>query len=400
MLGGCARRAAYDGASGGPITINFWNGFTGPDGKTMDAIVQNFMRENPDVVVKTQTIPWGTYYDKLTLGFAYGGAPDVFIMPAARLPEFASFDALRPLDDLRPAPRPEEFAPIPWRASFAKGHLVALPLDVHPFGLYYNTKLFREAGIAHPPTNWDEFLADAQKLTKDTDKDGRPDQWGFVFTNQRSNFLTFSHQWGGDVLTPDNKRGAMFSPANLKATGQMHDLIYRYKVAPRPEGVDAWLAFRQGKVGMALEGIYMLTGLEEQKGLEFAGAPVPQFGPKRAIWGGSHLLAMPRGISETRARAGWRLMRFLSEHSFAWAKGGQVPARLAVEQSPQFAALPVQAQFARQLDIVQYEVPMPRANALFPFVDPAVEAILLDLQTPEAALRDADRRINQVLERP
>lgn len=401
---GCARRAASNDASGSPITINFWNGFTGPDGKTMDAIVQDFMRENPDVIVKTQTIPWGTYYDKLTLGFAYGGGPDVFIMPAARLPEFASFDTLRPLDDLYASDaRPlsaADFAPVPWAATFYKGRHVALPLDVHPLGLYYNTKLFREAGIAHPPTNWDEFLADAQKLTKDTDRDGRPDQWGFVFTNQRSNFLTFSHQWGGDVLTADNKQGAMFSPANLKATGQMHDLIYRYKVAPRPEGVDAWLAFRQGKVGMAMEGIYMLTGLEEQKGLEFAGAPVPQFGPKRAIWGGSHLLAMPRGISAARAAAGWRLMRYLSEHSLAWAKGGQVPARLAVEQSPQFAALPVQAQFARQLNIVQYEVPMPRANALFPFVDPAVEAILLDLQTPEAALRDADRRINQVLERP
>jgi len=93
-------------------------------------------------------------------------------------------------------------------------------------------------------------------------------------------------------------------------------------------------------------------------------------------------------------------MRFLSDNSLLWAKGGQIPARLAVLHSPEFAALPVQSQFARQLPFVQYEPLTPKDNALFPFVDPAVEAVLLDLQTPEQAMRDACRRVEQVLERP
>jgi len=73
-----------DGKDGNKIVVNFWNGFTGPDGKTMAAIVKQFQADNPDVEVKMQIIPWGTYYDKLTLSLAYGGAPDVFIMQAAR----------------------------------------------------------------------------------------------------------------------------------------------------------------------------------------------------------------------------------------------------------------------------------------------------------------------------
>jgi multiple sugar transport system substrate-binding protein len=92
-------------------------------------------------------------------------------------------------------------------------------------------------------------------------------------------------------------------------------------------------------------------------------------------------------------------MRFLSDNSLAWAEGGQVPARRDIAQSAAFARLPVQSQFARQLDYVQYEPLTPQINALFPFVDPAVEAVLLDLQTPEAAMRDASRRIEQVLAR-
>src|SRR3569833_474394 len=72
----------------GRIILDFLNGFTGPDGKTMQGMVDQFQRENPDIKVRMQIIPWGTYYDKLTLSLAYGGAPDVFIVHAARLHEF------------------------------------------------------------------------------------------------------------------------------------------------------------------------------------------------------------------------------------------------------------------------------------------------------------------------
>jgi multiple sugar transport system substrate-binding protein len=414
--GGCMRSRGSGSSrdADGRTVIRFWNGFTGPDGKTMEAIVQQFMAENPDVRVRMQIIPWGTYYDKVTLALAYGGAPEVFILHATRMPEFASYDALHALDDLYAAetaggasPLAESnFAPIPWHASFFGGHQYALPLDVHPIGLYYNTRLFEEAGIvdaagkAKPPTDWTGFIDAAHRLTRDTDGDGRVDQWGFNFTWQRTNFVTFLAQHGGSILTPDGKQGALSSSESVRAADVMRDLIDRYRVAPRPEGVDAWLAFRQGKVGMVMEGIYMLSSLEEQKGLAFAGAPVPRFGPKPGAWAGSHLLCQPRGIAPDVSRAAWRLMRYISDHSLDWARGGQVPARRDIRESAAFQALPVQSQFARQLPYVQYEPLHPKANAIGPFIDPAIEASLLDLQTPEAAFADADRRMNQVLARP
>lgn len=410
VSGGCTRSRRDSGGPPGAIEIRFWNGFTGPDGQTMAALVRQFQVENPDVRVKMQIIPWGTYYDKLTLSMAYGGAPDVFIMQVARFSEFASFHTLRPVADLEASARPPlaagDFAPVPWRASFYQGTQYALPLDMHPLGLYYNTKLFKEAGIvdahgeAKPPHTLAEFRDDARRLTRDTDRDGRPDQWGLVITNQHSNWLTFAHQFGGDILTPDGKRGALSSPACLRATHLMVDLIYKDRVAPKPEGVDAWLSFRTGKAAMAMEGIYMLSSLQEQPGLEFAGAPVPQFGPKRGVWGGSHLLCQPANIAPGRARAAWRLMKFLSDHSVAWAAGGQVPARLDVKRSPEFRKLTVQSQFAKEFDEVIYDPQVPRAASLNQFVDPAIEAALLQLQTPEEAMKDGDRRINQLLSRP
>lgn len=404
-----SRSDGPESGAGGRIVVDFWNGFTGPDGKMMETMVRQFEEANPDIDVRMQIIPWGTYYDKLTLSLAYGSAPELFIMHAGRLPEFASFDVLHPLGGLleaTPSLTAADFAPAPWEASFYEGKLLGLPLDVHPIGLYYNPKLFREAGItdaqgnAKPPTNWDEFLDAARRLTKDTDDDARIDQWGFVFTWQRSNWFTFAYQFGGGVLSPDGNDCAMASPDNLEALRRMHALIYTHKVAPKPEGIDAWLAFRQGKAAMALEGIYMLASLEEQKGLSYAGAPVPQFGPVKAAWAGSHLLCQPAGIAPRQSQAAWRLMRYLSDHSVLWAKGGQVPVRLAALRSPEFQALEIQSEFAKQLPYVKYEPLTPRMNALYPFVDPAIEAVLLDLETPKAATEDACRRIEQVLERP
>jgi multiple sugar transport system substrate-binding protein len=151
---------------------------------------------------------------------------------------------------------------------------------------------------------------------------------------------------------------------------------------------------------MAMEGVYMLASLEEQKGLDYAGAPIPRFGPYPATWGDSHMLCQPAGISPAQSKAAWRLMRFISDHSLTWAKGGQVPARLAVMHSPGFRALPVQSQFARQVSYVRYAPMIPRGNALAQFTDPAIEAVLLGLQTPKAATEDACRRIDQLLERP
>ena len=103
VCGGCAHPPTSRGVARdaqGRIVLNFWNGFTGPDGKTMEVMVDKFQQDNPDVRVKMQIIPWGTYYDKVTLALAYGGAPDVFVCHAARIPEFASFGKLRPLDEL------------------------------------------------------------------------------------------------------------------------------------------------------------------------------------------------------------------------------------------------------------------------------------------------------------
>lgn len=398
LLAGCGKQAINKDTV---VEINFWNGFSGPDGQQMEKIVQKFNEEYQGKIrVKMQIIPWGTFYDKVTLGLAFGGAPEVFVLHVNRFPEFASHGVLASIDDLvqMDSPPESEFVSAPWKATFWKGKQMALPLDCHPLGLFYNLDLFDKAGIKGPPTTLSEFNEAARKLTVDKNGDGQPDQWGFAFTWLHSNTYCFLNQFDTGLLSPDLTQSGLSTSESEQALATMSGIIDG-KLAPKPEGQDAWLGFQTGKIAMAMEGVYMMTSLAKQKGLRFAAAPVPQFGPKKAVWAGSHLLAMPADISQDKRQASWKFIRYLSDNSIVWAEGGQVPVRKSILATERFKSLPVQSEFAKQLDYVVFEPQSVNYNLVATFGDSAFEAILNRTQSPKEALATASRRINNILER-
>lgn len=69
---------------------------------------------------------------------------------------------------------------------------------------FYREDLLQAEGLS-APTTWDELLDVAEKMTKDTDGDGKIDQYGFVFSAARGWNLTlvwvpFLFSAGGDVF--------------------------------------------------------------------------------------------------------------------------------------------------------------------------------------------------------
>jgi multiple sugar transport system substrate-binding protein len=188
---------------------------------------------------------------------------------------------------------------------------------------------------------------------------GQPDQWGFVFTNWETNVYTFMRQFGGEFFTPDHTRCILNNDRNIAALQFCVDLIQRYKVAPQPENFDSWIGFRQGKVGIVFEGIYMLADLQKQKDLDFSGAPVPQVADHRAVWADSHNLCMRSDVKEPELSATWRFVKYLSDNCLDWAAGGQIPVRKSLRATPRFAAMPVQSAFARQIPYVVYQPRLP-----------------------------------------
>ncbi len=85
--------------------------------------------------------------------------------------------------------------------------LYAIPRDVSNLVIYYNKDLFKKYGIPVPNEYWsfDDLLILSQKLTKDTNNDGKTDIWGISFEEDLLFYLPYLMSEGGGVLSDDLK---------------------------------------------------------------------------------------------------------------------------------------------------------------------------------------------------
>jgi multiple sugar transport system substrate-binding protein len=384
---------------GNPITIRFWNGFTGPDGRSILRLVRQFNEKNPDVSVLMQRMDWGTYWNKLFVAGLGGRAPEVFVLHSRTLLRFARAGFCEPIETvLGDFPTSDIDANV-WQAAAVDGKHYGLPLDVHAMGMYYNKKLFREAGLdpEKPPQTRDEFVEAIRRMKK-PGTNGQPDQWGYVFTNQETCTYTFLNQFGGATFTPDKTTCTLTRPENVEAFRFCRSLIEQ-GIVPSPENFDSWIGFRQGRVGMVFEGIYMLADLQKQKDLEFGGAPVPQVSTTNAVWADSHNLCLKAGLAPHVQQAAWRFMRFLSDNSVDWAAGGQIPTRPSLRATKEFQSLAVPAAFARQIPYVRYQPQLPFIFEYMTEYNLAVEKILRGRAQPEEALQNAQTNVEKIMAR-
>lgn len=391
----------------GQVVLRFWNGFTGPDGRQIIKLVRRFNEEHKDIKVLLQRIDWGTYYNKLYVAGLGGRAPDVFVVHAPLLPRFASAQLVAPLDpyvsgaDGLPI---ADFDPAVWTAGQAGGTQYAVPLDVHPFGMYLNRTLFREAGLTGPdggiriPQTRDELLGAMRAITRDTDGDGTSDQWGYVLTTMRMIFQSVMAQYGGSLVSPDGRTCLINSPENRKAMQFFVDLIDKEKVCPRPEGFDSWVGFRQGKVGIVFEGVWMLSELERSD-LDWQGAPFPQIGPQPGVWASSHMLCISGSADPARQQAAWTFIRYLSDHSLDWATTGQIPVRRSLRNTDAFESMPVQRAFAERIGHVRFSPAVPYKLELDVELELAFEKVLRRTATPAEALTTAQANIEKIIAR-
>jgi multiple sugar transport system substrate-binding protein len=392
---------------GDRVTIRFWNGFTGPDGRTMLALVRRFNEENPDVRVTMQRMAWATYYNKLFVAGLGNRAPEVYVLQTDAFERFQRAGFLHPINDLMAGKYGSgldfaDFDPHVINTVRNEGLYYGVPLDAFLLGMYYNRELFRQAGIVDehgepaPPTNREEFMTALEKLR------GRHqgmDTWGFVYTFFRTNIFAIMSQFGGQLFNEEGNRVLVNSEENIRALEFAVSLIQEHRLVPAPEAIDSWIGFRQGRVGMVFEGIYMLPDLQRQQSLDYGAAPIPLFGDQPATWMGSHNLCMRTGMDERQEEAAWRFIRFLSENSLDWAEGGQVPVRRSLRETERFQNLYAQSQFARQLDYGVYMPSTPFVFEYFTEFDLALERALRGRESPRDALNRAAANIEVIMRR-
>ncbi len=152
----------------------------------------------------------------------------------------------------------------------------SFPCNIEAPVVFYNKKIFREAGVPLPPRDWtwDEFRETASKLTKKTD----------ARTYER--FGCFSLEWremiwqnGGSIYCEDQTYCTLDSPEAVEAMQYYYDLMFEHRAMPTPDdrlymgGQGGWGGnflqwFSQGQVAMIRVGRWALITFRQNPDLK------------------------------------------------------------------------------------------------------------------------------------
>lgn len=150
----------------------------------IDRTIEKFEAAHPGVRVQyVSGIQREDYAEWLAGQFLLGREPDVFLLPTEDFTLYAERGALRELTPLMERD-PEFSAEVYDAAAFRNGQYeersYALPCENMITLMFVNKTLLARAGAEMPALDWtwSDFLALTQQLTKDTDGDGVPDQFG------------------------------------------------------------------------------------------------------------------------------------------------------------------------------------------------------------------------------
>lgn len=398
-----------------PITIRGIRWLSYPEEKLLyDEWCEEYNRVHPDVKVEIEWITTG-YDEKKVTSFAGGQAPDFYFIHTPRLPLDIEEGMCVPLDEYIDGPNgidAEDLFPAIWEATTYKGKRYGFS-DVNGVQiLYYNKKMFREAGLEFPDENWtwQDLAETAEKLTKDIDGDGRIDQYGFQCDEYNRVFTTYVWSMEGKLF--DNEQSPeepLFNgPVGVEAAKYLSDLVLVYGVAV-PPGVPGALGYREAfgsqKVAMILDGSWMINTFSYREDLEYGTTLVPK-GKVRAGWYDVCTWVMS---SQTKhPDITWDVIKFLSgpDRALALADYGGVhlqgmPSWQSCYEDPRWKPHEVVVPVAEQIKYARPEVVFWNAGKWYwDMLNTKLQEIVILERDPKAALDElAEETVKEIIQK-
>src|SRR5271166_4704051 len=229
------------------------------DKQIRDAAIARFKKRYPNVKVTDQFTPissWSDYLNKLVTQIASGKAPDLIHIATEGVQLAVRKNLVISLDELTSEPSGKDLLsdvdPALVKGFSVEGKLYLLPVAWNNMMIYYNTKVFKDAGIARPADDWtwDDFLSIAKRLTSG---EGPAKRFGFGIPYFNFGLTPFRYSNDTAVLKDDLKQSNLSDTKFLEALKFVHSLVRDNGVSPDPANTDpnaVFQLFAAGKIAM------------------------------------------------------------------------------------------------------------------------------------------------------
>jgi multiple sugar transport system substrate-binding protein len=413
IVAGCVAPGAAPGgaasapAAGQKVTVVYWGHNFTPRVELDKKYIEQFMAENPDIVVEYEAIP-ADFDAKLRTALASGQGPDLFaqwngdmgtfyaegaIVPVSA--EALGFASQQELMDLYVAPENT------LQGAIFDGKLYGIPNEVSIYGCYVNKTLFEEAGLdpdADFPATWEQMKEVAEKLTK-RDADGKLVQLGFDFDWGNSVWMYLQwgamvRQLGGSELQPDSEEAA-------KVMQYWYDWVNTWKLGGPAYWTGQGSDFQAGTVAIKCGlGSWAKPGVEEA-GIDYTVKPVP-------IWENAvnknHFdtyayfhMVNARSAPEVQAAA-WKLAWFLDSHPVDYmVNTGLLQPQKVLVESQEYKDIPYLDIFLNEMAVSMYSPRVPRFIEVADALARARDRSIVDGMAIPESLQIAREEIDKIM---
>lgn len=156
---------SIDAKMSAELTLSYWDK---NQTKTIEENLKSFAKKYPNIKVKTNLSGFKDYWNKLRTQAQGDELPDVFWMNGPNIQLYAANGMLAPIDKITDIG-------IKW-SDYPKalvdlytyeGKHYGVPKDFDTIGVFYNKKIFKEAGVEVPTADWtwDDFHDKAKKIS-------------------------------------------------------------------------------------------------------------------------------------------------------------------------------------------------------------------------------------------
>ncbi|MFE0558616.1 ABC transporter substrate-binding protein [Paenibacillus sp. NPDC058910] len=328
--GGTGASKEPDGnASGAATTLRFATWDTGDALKIEQEIAKKFEESHPGTKVQVEAYADG-FDQKLAAGFGAANPPDVMYMW-----DFPTYhQSLEPLDGYASKDEDlniDDFYQGLFNYGKIDNQLYGIPAGFTTRVVYYNKKMFDDAGIAYPSDGWTwkEFQENAQKLTDKSKK-----QYGFGVRAENDTYDLQGFVWsnGGSFISEDGTtiEGYMNSKETAEAIQMLGDMLKNGSAVltggkGQQSGEDI---FKAGKIAMWESGIWPLESFREA-GIDVGTVEMPAFDgkPVKGVLAESALSIAKDSKNKDLA---WEFIKFYVSDEAIKMRVADLPVRVSV----------------------------------------------------------------------